>query len=577
MATSNSERQDRPGFLTLLSSVRRRIGVVLLCMVVVPAAALALSLSEQKQYSAAASLLFRDPAFDQKLFGSTVVSSPTDPTREAATNVQLVSLQVVSARTAKALDDLRSAPQIQAEVTVSPAGQSDVVTVTATDPEPAVAANLANTFAKEFIAFRRDADRSKISSAQRLVQAQLAKMTPALRAGKQGEALKQRAEQLQILAALQTGNAELVQPATVPASPSSPRPLRNTAVGLLLGVLLGLGLAVLLERLDRRLKDPSDIADAFDRPILGGIPGSRALSTANPSLEPLSGGDAEAFRMLRANFLYFNVDHEIDSVLITSSTPGDGKSTVSMHLAFAAAAAGSRVLLIEADLRHPTLGRRLGLSSDRGLSQLLAGQIKSFGQAVHRVPVPIRRSDGAGSFSLDALLSGPIPPNPSDLIESERMQRVLDAARERYDLVVIDTPPTSVVSDTIPLVKRVSGVIVVCRLGKTTRDSARHLRQQLDNLEANTLGVVVNGVGRQTAGYGYGYAYAYGYSPGGDDAPPAGPLASSAGTNGNGAAHEREAEATAEADGSRAEAESGEDASRAREGSAWRRRFAGRR
>src|SRR4051812_7405178 len=212
---SNSERQDRAGFLSLLSSVRRRIGVVLLCLVIVPAAALALSLTEQKQYSASASLLFRDPQFDQKLFGSTVVSSPTDPTREAATNVQLVSLQVVSARTAKALHNRRTADQVQSEVAVSPAGQSDVVSVTATDPEPAVAAELANTFAREFIAFRRDADRSKIASAQQLVQVQLAKMSSSQRSGKQGNALKQRAEQLQILAALQTGNAELVQPATV--------------------------------------------------------------------------------------------------------------------------------------------------------------------------------------------------------------------------------------------------------------------------------------------------------------------------------------------------------------------------
>src|SRR4051812_16211135 len=218
---SNSERQDRAGFLSLLSSVRRRIGVVLLCLVIVPAAALALSLTEQKQYSASASLLFRDPQFDQKLFGSTVVSSPTDPTREAATNVQLVSLQIVSQRTAAALHGRTDVATVQREVAVSPAGQSDVVSVTATDPDPEFAAKLANTFAAQFIAFRRDADRSKIASAQKLVQAQLGKMSRDQLTGPQATALKQRGEQLQILAALQTGNAELVQPATVPSSPSS--------------------------------------------------------------------------------------------------------------------------------------------------------------------------------------------------------------------------------------------------------------------------------------------------------------------------------------------------------------------
>ena len=509
---SNTDRQDRPGYVTLLTAIRRRMGIVLLCIVALPAATLALSFSEQKEYSATASLLFRDPQFDQKLFGAGVVAASTDPNREAATNVQLVSLEVVAARTAQAFRGDLTPDDVKSRVAVSPAGQSDVVTVTATDHDPDVAAKLANTFATEFISFRRDADRSKISSAQKLVQAQLAKMPAAERNGPQGTALRQRSEQLQILAALQTGNAELVQTANPPSSPSSPKPVRNGAIGLLLGLLLGPALAMLLERLDRRLKDPNEISDAFDRPILGGIPDSRVLSGVNPSSESLSGGDAEAFRMLRANLVYFNVDHQISSVLVTSSTPGDGKSTVSMHLAFAAAAAGSRTLLIEADLRHPTLARRLGLPSDRGLSQLLAGQLKSFAQAVHRVPVAAQRSKGGVAPTIDALLSGPVPPNPTDLIESDRMQRVLDAAQERYDLVVIDTPPTSVVSDTIPLVKRVSGVIVVCRLGRTTRDSARHLHNQLENLEANTIGVVVNGIGRQTGGYGSAYGYGYGYS-----------------------------------------------------------------
>jgi hypothetical protein len=111
---------------------------------------------------------------------------------------------------------------------------------------------------------------------------------------------------------------------------------------------------------------------------------------------------------------------------------------------------------------------------------------------------------------MDVVVSGPIPPNPTDLIESDRMHDIIKEAESEYDLVVIDTPPTSVVSDAIPLVKQVSGVIVVCRLGKTTRESATHLRNQLVNLEANTLGVVVNSIGRLGGYYGYGYGYGYG-------------------------------------------------------------------
>jgi polysaccharide biosynthesis transport protein len=507
MVTTPQQREEHFGPAALLRVLRRRIGVVLACLVLVPAAALAVSLSQEKQYSASASLLFRDPQFDQKLFGSTVFSRQVDPAREAATNVKLVSLDVVAARTARALGGGVQQGTIQGKVQVAGEGQSDVVSITATDPDPAYAARIANTFAQEYIAFRRESDRSKISAAQKLVQDQLERLPATERSGEQASSLRERAEQLQILASLQTGNAELVQPARAPSAPSSPKPVRNTAFGVLFGLLLGLGLAVLLERLDRRLKDPSEIADAFDRPVLGAIPESRAIATAAQNPRRLSPGEAEAFRMLRANLRYFNVDNEIRSVLITSSSPGDGKSTVAMHLASAAAAAGSRVLLIEADLRHPTIAGRLGLPPNRGLSQLLAGEIATFEDAAHSVPVSGRRRGDPDFRTMDVCVSGPIPPNPTDLIESERMHEVLARAGERYDLVVVDTPPTSVVSDAIPLVKQVSGVIVVCRLGKTTRESAAHLRSQLSNLEANTLGVVVNSVGRQSAYYGYGYGY----------------------------------------------------------------------
>jgi succinoglycan biosynthesis transport protein ExoP len=481
----------------------RRV-LILLCLVVAGGCAFVYSATRQKQYTASASLLFRDARLDQTLFGSTYFTNE-DPTRDAATNAKLVSLEVVAARTSRALHNGMTPSQIQSAVTIEQQGQANVVSIKATDPNPTLAARIPNEFARQYIAFRRDADRAKVHDAQLLVQHQLDGLSPEKRRSGQGRSLQQRAEQLQILASLQTGNAELVQPAARPGSPSSPTPKRDAILGGLLGLILGVGLAFLLERLDRRLKDPQEIAAAFDRPILGAVPESRAIASGGRSVRELAPGEAEAFRMLRANLRYFNVDREIHSVLITSSAPADGKSTVAMHLASAAAATGSRVVLIEADLRHPTLARRLGLSVGAGgLSQVLAGEIDGIAQVLHEVPT------GTNGRTLDVVTSGPIPPNPSDLIESERMRDLIRSAETDYDLVVIDTPPTSVVSDAIPLVKEVSGVIVVCRLGKTTRESAAHLRSQLEHLEANTLGVVINSVGRQTGYYGYGYGYGYG-------------------------------------------------------------------
>lgn len=502
-----NESATDPARSGLLRALRRRRAVVLLVLAVVPLSALAVSLFQEKQYTASASLLFRDPRLDAKLFESSILEPSTDPSREAQTNVRLVSLDAVADRTAARLGHL-SGDDVSEKVDVSPAGQSDVVAIKATDPKPGVAADLANTFAREYIAFRREADRSTIREALGLVERQLRALPASERTERDARSLKERARELQVLAALQTGNAELVQRAEKPTSASSPEPVRNTLVAGVLGLLLGVGLALILDRLDRRLKDPREVEEIFGRPILGMVPESRALSTAAEDSNRLPAAEAEAFRMLRANLRYFDVSREIRSVVVTSATPGEGKSTVAWNLAAAAAEAGARVLLVEADLRHPSLARRHDLPAERGLTTVLSERATS-AEAASRVTLQGQAANGAGP-SFDALLAGPLPPNPTDLIESERMADLLASASKDYDLVVIDTPPTTVVSDAIPLVKQVSGVIVVSRFGQTTRDAAAHLHRQLEHLDAPTLGVVVNAVGDEGGGY-YGYGYAYGY------------------------------------------------------------------
>jgi capsular exopolysaccharide synthesis family protein len=242
--------------------------------------------------------------------------------------------------------------------------------------------------------------------------------------------------------------------------------------------------------------------------------------------------------MLRANLRYFSVDRPVRSVLVTSAAPGDGKSTVSWNLALAAAGTGARVLLMETDLRHPSLAASAGhLTSTPGLSTVLAGQLE-FAEVIQSVVVPTRASGRGLDRMMDVVVAGPIPPNPVDLIESERMRTVLREAEEGYDLVVVDTPPTSVVSDAIPLIREVSGVIVVTRLGKSTRESVGQLRKQLEHLNAPTLGVVVNAFKVDRGGYGYGYGYGYTYEAEHD--------AELTHPEGNGAAPDAEAQASRE-------------------------------
>jgi capsular exopolysaccharide synthesis family protein len=199
----------------------------------------------------------------------------------------------------------------------------------------------------------------------------------------------------------------------------------------------------------------------------------------------------------------------VRSVLVTSAASGDGKSTVAWHLARTAATLGARILVIEADLRNPSLARFAWNAGERpGLSALLAGYVP-FDEVVTPIPVSLPGGNGAGPVSgtLHVVFAGEKPPNPTDLIESERMRQLIAHGEEHYDLVVIDTPPTSIVSDAIPLVKWVTGIIVVCRMGKSTRAVTAALRDQLRNLDAPVLGIVVNGVSVDT-GYSYGYAAA---------------------------------------------------------------------
>jgi succinoglycan biosynthesis transport protein ExoP len=492
-----------------LQVVRRRVWIVVLCAVLVPAAAVAVSATQQKKYTAEATLLFRDPQFDQKLFGSTFVPNSTDPERQAATNLELVSLETVAARAAKRFPGV-TPKQVSDAVEPETKGQADVVSIKATWTDRRRAAALANTVANEYIAFRRDADRAKIGVARLPLRRQLRDLSREERAGPLGRSLRARLTQLNVLASLQTGNAELVQPALVPDGPSSPKVVRNGALGLVLGLILGAGLVGLAEALDRRLRDPSEIEHAFDAPVLAGIPESPWLKKADAAMSNAPPGQREAFDMLRANLRYFNLNRAIESVLITSAESGEGKSTVAWGLAVAAARTGTRTLLVEADLRRPTFASQFQLDAPGGLTTVLTGRTQP-ADAVQSIPLA-QVVDGTSPESLCVLLAGPIPPNPTAVAESDQMARLLEDAKRDYDLVVIDTPPITLVPDAIPLMRRVDGVIVVSRLGTSSRGPMHRLAHQLENLDAPVLGVVLNSANENDP-YAYGYAYGYGDRP----------------------------------------------------------------
>lgn len=477
---ASDTHHERPVFERALAIARRNLLLIAICLITVPAVALLYSLLQTKQYTASASLLFGTKSLEARLFG---VEPSGDPQRETATNLKLVSVDQVSVLTAKALDIPGvTAGDVRAAVSVTPEGESELIAIEATDEDPELAAQIANEFAAQYIDFSRDEERAKIDQAKALVEVELEEIPLAAREGSSAEVLERKIRQLDALSAIQTGKAELAQPATEPSSPSSPRTSRNVALGILLGLLLGIGLAVGREQFDRSLHDLDDIDEILRLPVLGTIPRSRAISErgAGAELTP-TGSEGEAFRMLRASLHYFNVDRTVTSILVTSAAAQDGKTTVAWNLALAEARAGTRILYIEADLRRPSLANSLGISDDDGLSLVLAGISQPAGA--------MRTIDG-----VDVLTAGPLPPNPAELIESKRMSELLKWAENEYDRVIVDTPPSAVVADAVPLFSLIGGIAVVVRLEKSPREPLEQLKDQLVNTGAPVLGIVVNGV-----------------------------------------------------------------------------------
>jgi capsular exopolysaccharide synthesis family protein len=499
-----------------LGVLRRRMGWVLLCVVLVAGAAYGFSKHQTKKYTATASLVFNNSQSNQQAAGLEAVNGGGSQVSQQNTNLKLVQLGDMATMTASRLGQGLTEEKVRADLAVSAQGESDVVNVSATATSPRLAASIANTYTRQFVTEQQNANHAYYASALRLVEKQLKVLSSRQKLSPSGIALAGRAQSLGVLAELRNGNVEIAQPALIPTSPSSPKVSRNTALGGVLGLLLGLGIAFLLERLDRRIREPKDLEAVYGLPLLGVVPESAALSRSGRSdggaRADLPSGETEAFHLIRAHMRYFNVDRELRTLMVVSAAPGDGKTTIARNLAAAAAKMGSRVLLLEADLRRPTVAQQLGIQAGKGLSDVLIGAVSLTG-ATQTLDLDSLSGDGSKTHSFDVLVAGAaLPPNPAELIESHSMESLLAQARATYDLIVIDTPPLTAVSDAFPLLKKVDGVVIVGRVGRNRRDIAERLHETLAGAGAPLLGVIANGF-KARRGKGYGYGYGYDYAP----------------------------------------------------------------
>jgi len=312
-------------------------------------------------------------------------------------------------------------------------------------------------------------------------------------------------ETLRLSKAQSTPTVMQVETANKPTTPISPKPIQSALLAAAIGLFVTAGFAFLVEFLDDTLKTPDDIKDLLDTPVIGFIgelknspkqgEDSLGVFVAKNPRSPV----AEAFRSLRTNLEYSSVDNPARIILVTSSGESEGKSTVAANLAIVEAQSGKNVIIIDADMRRPKVHVQFNKSNRRGLSDVVTGKL--------RIDDVVKTYDQVENLSI--ITCGTIPPNPSELLGSERMSQTLKDLKERFDLVIIDTPPM-IVSDAQILSRKVDGVIFVIIPGQTRAIAALRPMEELRRIGSNVLGVVANKIPRNRDYYYGGYNY---YSP----------------------------------------------------------------
>lgn len=507
-----------------LNVIRARRWVIIQAVVIVALAALVASLLQAPVYEGEAKVLIAEKGSGTELFGSIGLDFSSQPERGLQTQVQLMQVRPLLENTIRTLGLGITPEQLAGRVTVSAVGQTNIVRITARDRDPARAAEIANTLAEEFVTWSRDYKREAINAAADEVSTRLEIAKDEIleigrRIQSEGKSddltaelaiatgsytqLAGKLEELRINAQLETGSGRVVSPAAEAAAPVEPRPARNTALGLAVGLVFGLGMAFLYEYLDNTLKSSEEIETLLGgAPVLGLIPAEKYDKDQKRRTTILThpgSAAAEAYRVLRNNLDFMNFEHNITTLLVTSAAPAEGKSTVAANLAAGLAQAGKKVVLVASDFRKPTTPQFFGVNNTIGLSDVLTG--------AHSLKAAMQRPDNA--MDLLILTSGKLPPNPSELLGSQKMRDLLEELKGWADWVIIDTPPLLAVADGAAVARWCDGVVMVTKGGVSTREAVKKAHDMLENVGARTLGGVVWGLDSRSSSSGYGYMRGY--------------------------------------------------------------------
>jgi Mrp family chromosome partitioning ATPase/capsular polysaccharide biosynthesis protein len=387
---------------------------------------------------------------------------------------------------------------------------SDAVAVAAESDRPAVSALAANAYAQAVIDLRKQNEQASLSEAQVAVRSQM-KLYPTKSAKLSTDylLLVQRLRDLQVADATVTGDFKIIQPATPPGSPASPKPMRSAAEGLGVGLFAGIALAFIVGQFDTRVRTHRQAGEILGLPVVGRLPRlSRRLLREGTlvSLSDPEGSVAEALRMLRSNLDWARIDDDWKSLLITSAHKGEGKTLTLCNLAVTLALAGKNVVVVDADFRDPRVHETFSLHNATGLTTVIQGslsledalrpftltrpKLSRAGLPVTGPKVPATSEIGG----LQVLTSGPLPPNPGEVVASNRLASTLKRLAESdTDYVLIDAPPILGVGDVGALAPSVDGVLFVANIDRTRRPAIADCREALESLPCHKLGVVIIG------------------------------------------------------------------------------------
>lgn len=487
----------RAQLLQALRVLRRDWPIIVLLIACLAGAAVAKSLNEPSRYRASVLLLYNpDQANTAFQTDRGVSGAPATDAQTAA--VGRATLQrLATGRRIRRIVEARLG-RVSEHVSASVDQDSNVMTLSVEGQGRTRVAEVGNAWAAAFVDAR--ASDKKASYAEAIDLVERLRRDQDATSDATDASLRRQEQTLQILAALQQSDVRLIQPAVAPRSAFAPTPVRDGIVGGVAGLLLAMLVLVVRQTLDRRIKTLEDAESAWGAPLLASI-GRITQREARTSTAP---GLRDSFDHLQASLSLSRIGREPKLVAVTSAVAAEGKSTAALGLAVSLARNGRRVLLVDADFRRPSLSSHFETrASPDGLSTVLSGR-----RPLAPLEVPVESVSTAAGHEERALHfvgTGPLPPNPYEFFSDSAMSDFVASLREDWDCVILDCAPLLPVSDSVPIVSAVDGVLIAVRLYHSRSDMSRRARQLIDRTGARVLGLVVAVPNNEMRVYGYGY------------------------------------------------------------------------